>query len=215
MKKFVSGLALAAMLLSGLPSFGVHKVEAAVTSQEDYRVRTVNYQLKSETITVPVGVKVTRVNKDWDKTKISYNYYKLVSGKRVKQVIVSEVYIKAKYVTVSNYKVAVPGATAYYRIYTPPAPPVPVYKNIIKDLWVTGVHNTIKTNADRNWGTDYDMVAYEIQLQTAAYNRLLALKIDNKVKQDILTAAYLDWGFDFDMLEYEYQLQLDAYNRTH
>lgn len=212
MKKLVSGLVLAGMLVSGFAGIGAQKTAAAATSQEDYRVRTVNYQLKSETISVPVGVKVTRVNKDWDKTKISYNYYRLVSGKKVKQVIVSEVYIKAKYVTVSNYKVAVNGATAYSRIYTPQAP---VYKNIIKDLWPTGVKNTIKANAEKDWGTDYEMVAYDIEQKTAAYNRLLALKIDSKVKQDILIAAYKEWGYDFELAEYEYQTQLDAYNSTH
>jgi hypothetical protein len=211
-KKLVSCLVAVGIIVSGLTGIGAHKTAAAATSQEDYRVRTVNYLLKSETISVPVGVKVTRVNKDWDKTKISYNYYKLVNGKRVKQVIVSEVYLKAKYVTVSNYKVAVPGATAYYRIYTPPAP---VYKNIIKDLWATGVINNIRANAEMDWETDYEMVEYAIEEETAAYNRLLALKIDSKVKQDILIAAYKEWGFDFVMIEFEYELMLDAYNSTY
>ncbi len=64
-----------------------------------------------------------------------------------------------------------------------------------------------KAEALAEWGDDYEMVKYEIDNQTEAY--------DWVVKQtkypDIMTKAKQEWGDDYVMVKYEYENQVNAY----
>lgn len=67
---------------------------------------------------------------------------------------------------------------------------------------------TIKANASKKWGSDYEMVNYTVKNQTAAY--------DWVVKQtqhlDIMARAKAKWSSDYEMIKYTYENQVAAYN---
>jgi len=64
-----------------------------------------------------------------------------------------------------------------------------------------------KANASAKWGNDYQMVNYEVDKQTEAY--------DWVVKQteypNIIERAKQEWGNDYTMVKYEYEKQAEAY----
>jgi len=64
-----------------------------------------------------------------------------------------------------------------------------------------------KANALTKWGSDYEMVSYEIEQQTKAYDWI----IKNASYADILTRAKQKWADDYTMIKYEYSQQADAY----
>ena len=64
-----------------------------------------------------------------------------------------------------------------------------------------------KANALTKWGSDYEMVSYEIKQQTEAYDWI----IKNASYADILTRAKQKWADDYTMIKYEYSQQADAY----
>lgn len=65
----------------------------------------------------------------------------------------------------------------------------------------------IRNNAIDTWGNDHEMVRYEMEIQTEAYNNLVQIT----EHLDILENAISKWENDFDMIEYEYANQVDAY----
>jgi ssDNA-binding Zn-finger/Zn-ribbon topoisomerase 1 len=65
----------------------------------------------------------------------------------------------------------------------------------------------IEENASEKWGDDYDMVRYEIDKQTEAYDWI----INNAKYLNILENASEKWGDDYDMVKYEYEKQSKAY----
>lgn len=76
------------------------------------------------------------------------------------------------------------------------------------------VLNGIKEAATRKWPTDYEMQAYEIKNQTAAYKALQQLSPGNippDVFQQIKTAAVDEWPRDYEMQVYEIKNQVKAY----
>ena len=80
------------------------------------------------------------------------------------------------------------------------------------------VLNSIKEAATRKWPTDYEMQAYEIKNQTAAYKALQQLSSGNipaNVFQQIKTAAVDEWPGDYEMQVYEINNQLKAYKDLH
>jgi hypothetical protein len=64
-----------------------------------------------------------------------------------------------------------------------------------------------KANALTKWGSDYEMVSYEIEQQTKAYDWI----IKNASYDDILTRAKQKWANDYTMVKYEYNQQADSY----
>jgi TPR repeat protein len=76
------------------------------------------------------------------------------------------------------------------------------------------VLNGIKEAATRKWPTDYEMQAYEIKTQVAAYSELQQLSPGNippDVFQQIKTAAVNEWPGDYEMQVYEIRNQVKAY----
>ena len=73
---------------------------------------------------------------------------------------------------------------------------------------------TIKDNAIKEWGSDSNMVVYEINKQSKAFIQLLDI-IDPLEKgmpeYEILVNAMAEWGDDYNMIIYEYEKQLKAY----
>jgi hypothetical protein len=211
-KKLVSGLVAAGILASGFAGIGSNKANAATLTQESYKIDVLNWQCQKEYISLPKGTDVKPVdgNPAWYVRTITYNHYDCKNGKPIKKrVLTGNAFVKAQYVR--KWKVDVK-TVAYTRIYQ--APDV-TYVNVVAKLNGTDTWKKLKAIATEKWGTDYNMVQYEYDLQTQAYERVKAIKIDSKVKQDILTQAWNEWGYDFNMVEYEYGLQIEAYNKLH
>ena len=85
---------------------------------------------------------------------------------------------------------------------TPAPTPAPETK-IQRDTMI----EIFKANALTKWGSDYEMVSYEIKQQTEAYDWI----IKNASYADILTRAKQKWADDYTMIKYEYSQQADAY----
>ena len=83
--------------------------------------------------------------------------------------------------------------------------------NPVAKLDSSSVKDSIKSNATAAWGTDYEMIKYDIDKQTTAYNALKEIKVDTKVKYDTMVKAIGDWNKDFEMIKYEYDKQMKAY----
>lgn len=64
-----------------------------------------------------------------------------------------------------------------------------------------------KEYALTKWGSDYEMVNYEIKQQTEAYDWI----IKNASYADILARAKQEWADDYTMVKYEYNQQAGAY----
>ena len=66
----------------------------------------------------------------------------------------------------------------------------------------------IKEQATEDWEDDFEMVKYQIDNQTAAYNWLI--KVEDHI--DLLKLAKEKWDTDYEMIKYEYENQVAAYN---
>jgi hypothetical protein len=74
--------------------------------------------------------------------------------------------------------------------------------------------NDIKLAAAREWPTDFEMQAYKIKTQVAAYSELQQLSPGNvppDVFQQIKTAAVEEWPGDYEMQVYKIKNQVKAY----
>jgi len=94
------------------------------------------------------------------------------------------------------------------------APPVTNsvdFGNPIANLDWAEVEAVIVEQAESDWPDDYEMQDYQVEEQTAAYNSILSLSIDNDIKEILLNNAYANWEYDFEMVLYEYEEQLLAY----
>jgi len=65
----------------------------------------------------------------------------------------------------------------------------------------------LKTNAEKEWGTDYKMVKYELDNQTEAYDWV----VRQTQYPNIMVNAKQEWGYDYQMVKYEYENQAQAY----
>jgi len=65
----------------------------------------------------------------------------------------------------------------------------------------------IKEDASDEWGSDYEMVRYEIDNQTKAYDWI----VRQEQYPQIMENAYKEWGHDYEMIRYEYENQVEAY----
>ncbi|MNB87624.1 hypothetical protein D3C81_187090 [compost metagenome] len=83
--------------------------------------------------------------------------------------------------------------------------------NVVSELNHEEVSQKIKDFAKENWETDYDMQVYTIKKQEDAYQDLLAIKIDDNVKDTVLRESFEKWEYEFDMVLYNYNKQMDAY----
>lgn len=83
--------------------------------------------------------------------------------------------------------------------------------NPIGALSASDVKAIIKSGASAEWGTDYQMVQFEITQETEAYNALKGLKL-TQVQHDTLVKAIDKWQNDFLMVKFEYDRQMKAYN---
>lgn len=67
---------------------------------------------------------------------------------------------------------------------------------------------TFKTNALIEWGNNFEMINYEVKIQTEAYDWI----IKQTKYPDIIERAKHEWVSDYVMVKYEYEIQSDAYN---
>ena len=67
---------------------------------------------------------------------------------------------------------------------------------------------TFKTNALIEWGNNFEMINYEVKIQTEAYDWI----IKQTKYPDIIERAKHEWVSDYVMVKYEYEVQSDAYN---
>jgi hypothetical protein len=89
------------------------------------------------------------------------------------------------------------------------------FLKLMRDTSSDKIKAAIKSQAQEDWGSDYDMVKYEYDKQLEAYEKImyivnhsgLAGTIDEILMEDALNK----WGLDFDMVMYEYDKQLEAW----
>jgi len=102
--------------------------------------------------------------------------------------------------------------TAHFRsIETPEAPtPTPISPseptpetNADRE----GVIEIIKANALSKWGSDYQMVNYEVNNQTEAYDWV----VEQNAYPDVMERAKQEWQNDYEMVKYTYENQVEAY----
>jgi len=67
---------------------------------------------------------------------------------------------------------------------------------------------TFKTNALIEWGNNFEMINYEVKIQTEAYDWV----IKQTKYPDIIERARQEWVNDYVMVKYEYEIQSEAYN---
>ena len=67
---------------------------------------------------------------------------------------------------------------------------------------------TFKTNALIEWGNNFEMINYEVKIQTEAYDWI----IKRTKYPDIIERAKHEWVSDYVMVKYEYEIQSNAYN---
>jgi len=67
---------------------------------------------------------------------------------------------------------------------------------------------TFKTNALIEWGNNFEMINYEVKIQTEAYDWI----IKQTKYPDIIERAKHEWVSDYVMVKYEYEIQSEAYN---
>jgi hypothetical protein len=65
-----------------------------------------------------------------------------------------------------------------------------------------------KANALTEWGNNFEMVNYEVKLQTEAYDWI----VKQTKYTDIMARVLKNWGNDYTMVKYEYEQQVEAYN---
>jgi len=83
--------------------------------------------------------------------------------------------------------------------------------NPILAMDASEVKATIKSAATAKWGTDYQMIQFEIGNETIAYNALKVLKL-TQVEHDTMVSAIDKWHDDFQMVQFEYDNQMKAYD---
>lgn len=69
------------------------------------------------------------------------------------------------------------------------------------------VIEVLKANALKEWGDDYNMVKYELNKQTVAYDWVMK----QTEYLDIMAKAKKEWGDDYNMVKYEYEKQVEAF----
>jgi len=67
---------------------------------------------------------------------------------------------------------------------------------------------TFKTNALIEWGNNFEMINYEVKIQTEAYDWI----IKQTKYPYIIERAKHEWVSDYVMVKYEYEIQSEAYN---
>ena len=67
---------------------------------------------------------------------------------------------------------------------------------------------TFKKNALMEWGNNFEMINYEVKIQTEAYDWV----IKQTEYPDIIERAKQEWLNDYVMVKYEYEIQSEAYN---
>ncbi len=107
---------------------------------------------------------------------------------------------------------AVPVATTPASVKVQDPVQTPTFVNVISVLDSNDVKATIKRDAEAEWNTNYNMVKFEINMQTEAYNYLKNINIKSSNQEKILDNAYEEWVFNFNMVKFEYELQMKAYN---
>ena len=65
----------------------------------------------------------------------------------------------------------------------------------------------LKTNAEKEWGTNYEMVRYELDNQIASYDWV----VQQNQYPTLMANAKNEWGHNYEMVKYEYENQSDAY----
>lgn len=65
----------------------------------------------------------------------------------------------------------------------------------------------LKADASAKWGNDYQMVQYQYNNQTEAYDWVMS----QTKYPDIMAKAKSKWGYDYQMVKYQYNNQVEAY----
>jgi len=83
--------------------------------------------------------------------------------------------------------------------------PIPALKtNIDREKMI----ETFKTNALIEWGKNFEMINYEVKIQTEAYDWV----IKQTEYPDIIERARQEWVNDYVMVKYEYEIESEACN---
>jgi len=83
--------------------------------------------------------------------------------------------------------------------------PMPALKtNIDREKMI----ETFKTNALIEWGNNFEMINYEVKIQTEAYDWV----IKQTKYPDIIERARQEWVNDYVMVKYEYEIESEAYS---
>jgi len=83
--------------------------------------------------------------------------------------------------------------------------PMPAFEtNIDREKMI----ETFKTNALIEWGNNFEMINYEVKIQTEAYDWI----IKQTKYPDIIERARQEWVNDYVMVKYEYEIESEAYN---
>ena len=83
--------------------------------------------------------------------------------------------------------------------------PMPALKtNIDREKLI----ETFKTNALIEWGNNFEMINYEVKIQTEAYDWV----IKQTKYPDIIKRARQEWVNDYVMVKYEYEIESEAYS---
>lgn len=106
---------------------------------------------------------------------------------------------------------AIPGESAPASVYPSTAPAEsPFWRSYAG----TQILQEIKASANKQWGTNYRMVEFEVKRQKEAYEQFLNYNNShNKVTKTIVANAVQQWGNDYRMTVYEIKRQLEAKHR--
>ncbi|RIK51735.1 hypothetical protein DCC61_01500 [Candidatus Microgenomates bacterium] len=91
----------------------------------------------------------------------------------------------------------------------PTSTPTPAPQQQVQPSWPDRptAEATVKANAMKEWGDNYEMVQYEFNNQMEAYSWL----IQQTQYPAIMIRAQSEWGDNYEMVKYEYENQVKAY----
>lgn len=72
----------------------------------------------------------------------------------------------------------------------------------------------IRADADKRWGTNYEMVEYQMKGQKEAYEKLMEYRKNyDRVTKGVVAEAEQRWGTNYEMVVYQIKEQLEAKSR--
>lgn len=184
----------------------VNNGELSVLTKENARLRKDLADMKSLYETSKIGLDTLRRDiADKDLTLLDLESRLLVTKLDLEASQVARPVVQPRQITVQptsalNYPKSVPT-------------PEPRLKRWIEPN-ARMAENAIKQAAEKEWGTDYNMVSYEIKRQAEAFEELKAINRNaNVTTREIIDKAASEWPTDFSMMLYEVKRQIESYNQ--